>query len=304
MRVNNSRVTSSALGTLMLGAGLLSSWNAQASGIPFAGNRPQSFQFSSDFTEPYDSFGQYVQWNDDSKRFDDDGDKVDGSGTDTYVGLSSLLHYWKVDGLPNNGFIASITVPEVAVRGNGVRVSGLGDPLVGGLVWYNPEPLRTLGAQAYVQVPVGADSVSSDTWSFWPSLFYNEWFGKVNIDLLVGGILRGDGPHGTEPGNTFHANLRLGYNVLDRPTYQVTPFLSSDHQKTWGSDDRWGRIIPDSESNETAVGAGVLFQLKPGIQSLYAQKMWDQVSLHYSKGVHGRNTSVTDGLFLQLWHYW
>ncbi|WP_280289063.1 transporter [Pseudomonas sp. BN417] len=293
-----------ALSTLMLGAGLLPHPQAQASGIPFAGNRPQSFQFSSDFTEPYNSFGQYVQWNDDSKRFDDDGDKVKGSGTDTYVGLSSLLHYWKVDGLPKNGFIASITVPEVAVRGNGVRVSGLGDPLVGGLVWYNPTPLRTLGAQAYVQVPVGADSVSSDTWSFWPSLFYNEWFGKVNVDLLVGGILRGDGPHDTEPGNTFHANLRLGYNVLDRPTYQMTPFLSYDHQKTWGSDDRWGRIIPDSESDETALGAGVLFQLKPGIQSLYAQKMWDQVSLHYSKGVEGRNTSVTDGLFLQLWHYW
>jgi hypothetical protein len=32
--------------------------------------------------------------------------------------------------------------------------------------------------------------------------------------------------------------------------------------------------------------------------------MWDQVSIHYSKGVKGRNTTVTDGLFVQLWHYW
>ncbi|WP_166361983.1 transporter [Pseudomonas akapageensis] len=304
MRVGSSPTISAAgLGLCVLGV-LTPMVSAQASGIPYASNRPQSFQFSSDFTEPYNSVGQEFEWNDDRKRFDDHGDKVDGPGTDTYVGLTSLLHYWKMDGLPNTGFIASITLPEIAVRGNGTRVSGLGDPLVGGLVWYNPTPLRTIGMQAYVQLPTGADSVSSDTYALWPSLFYDEWLGKVNIDLLVGAIIRGDGPHGTDPGNTAHANLRLGYNILDRPTYQVTPFMSVDYQKTYSSDDRDNNPITFSDSNETAVGAGVLFQLKPGIQSVIPQKTWDQVSIHYSQGVNGRNTTVTDGLFVQLWHYW
>ncbi|WP_338923181.1 transporter [Pseudomonas silesiensis] len=292
------------VGLCVLGSSFYPGDKAQASGIPFASNRPQSFQFSSDFTEPYNSVGQEFQYNDDRKRFDDHGNKVDGSNTDTFVGLTSLLHYWKMDGLPNTGFIASITLPEIAVRGNGTRVSGFGDPLVGGLVWYNPTPLRTLGMQAYVQLPTGADSVSSDTYALWPSLFYNEWLGKVNIDLLVGAIIRGKGPHDTDPGDTGHANLRLGYNIVDRPTYQVTPFISADYQKTFSSDDRDNTTIAFSESNETALGAGVLFQLKPGVQKVFAQKMWDQVSIHYSKGVEGRNTTVTDGLFVQLWHYW
>ncbi|MGE8065298.1 transporter [Pseudomonas sp. NPDC089569] len=291
------------LGLCAVGACLYPADNVKASGIPYASNRPQSFQFSSDFTEPYNSVGQEFEYNDDSKRFDDHGNKVTGSKTDTYVGLTSLLHYWKVDGLPNTGFIASITLPEIAVRGNGTRVSGFGDPLVGGLVWYNPTPLRTIGMQAYVQLPTGADSVSSDTYALWPSLFYNEWLGKVNIDLLVGAIIRGEGPHHTDPGDTGHANLRLGYNIVDRPTYQVTPFVSADYQKTFSTKDRDNNDIAFTDSNETALGAGVLFQLKPGVQQVFNQKMWDQVSIHYSKGVEGRNTTVTDGLFVQFWHY-
>lgn len=293
-----------SLGLCMLGATLCSIDYAQASGIPFASDRPQSFQFSSAFTESYNSVGQEFEYNDDSKRFDDHGNKVTGPKTDTTVGLTSLLHYWKVDGLPNTGFLASVTIPEIAIRGNGTRVSGIGDPLVGGLVWYNPTPLRTVGMQAYVQLPTGADAVSSNTYALWPSLFYNEWLGKVNIDLLVGAIIRGKASHGVQPGDTGHANLRLGYNIVDRPTFQITPFVSVDYQKTFSSQDRDNNTIEFSDSNETALGAGVLFQLKPGVQHVYAQKMWDQVSIHYSKGVDGRNTTVTDGMFVQLWHYW
>lgn len=290
------------LSTLGLTFALIS--NTYASGIPFAGNRPQSNQYSADFTEPYNGVAQYAQWNDDKKRFDDHGNKVAGPGTDTYVGLTTLVQYFKIDGLPSMGFNASITLPEIAVRGNHTRVSGMGDPLVGGVAWYNPTPLRTVGLQAYVQLPTGADSVSSDTLSFWPSAFYDEWLGNFNIDVLVGGIIRGDGAHGLEPGDTAHGNLRLGYKFIDRPTYEMTPFASMDYQKSWGSEDRNGDFIDFSNSNETAVGGGVLFQLKPGIQSLFAQKNWDQFAIQYTKGVKGRNTTVTDGVYLQLWHYW
>ncbi|MNN77278.1 hypothetical protein D3C81_1937310 [compost metagenome] len=102
----------------------------------------------------------------------------------------------------------------------------------------------------------------------------------------------------------MHTNIRLGYKLIDDEKYEMTPFLSYDRQKTWKSEDGHGNDIQLSDSRETALGAGVLFQLKPGIQSLYAQKMWDQISIHYSAGVSGRNTTVTDGLFFQAWHYW
>ncbi|WP_051975108.1 hypothetical protein [Cupriavidus necator] len=55
--------------------------------------------------------------------------------TDTFVGLSSLLRYWKIDGLPNMGFNASLTVPLVRVQGSQFFASGVGDPLLGLLAW-------------------------------------------------------------------------------------------------------------------------------------------------------------------------
>ncbi|GAB7541768.1 hypothetical protein [Cupriavidus sp. 8B] len=76
---------------------------AGAAGIPFATNRPQTWQFSSDFTEPYSSFGQNLQWNNDTRTWDSQGYRVASAGTDTFVGLSSLLRYRKIDGHAEHG---------------------------------------------------------------------------------------------------------------------------------------------------------------------------------------------------------
>src|SRR5436309_143391 len=81
----------------------------QAGGIPFAGNRPESFEFPIDWTESYDSFGQFLQWNNDRRSFNANGNRVSGPGTHTFVGLSSRLHYFKFDSMPNVGWLASLT---------------------------------------------------------------------------------------------------------------------------------------------------------------------------------------------------
>ncbi|MFC3111311.1 transporter [Undibacterium arcticum] len=284
--------------------------DASAGGIPFAGNRPQSFQFSTDFKDPYDSFGQEAEWNNDRKVFDSSGKKAAGTGGDTFVGLSSRLHYFKLDALPNWGFVVSATVPEIRVQGPGFSASGIGDPLVGGLAWTNPAPNTTVGMQAYVQAPIGASQVSTNTWSFWPSVFVNQWMGNVNLDLLIGGILRGTthktGVDDLAPGNTTHANLRLGYSISPPSDPFAIPFVSMDYQKTTRTVDKLTRVeIGGSDSRELALGAGVLFQLKPGMTSIWRQqKTYDQLSVHYAKSVNGKNTSLTDGLFVQYWHYW
>lgn len=134
-----------------------------AAGIPFATDPPRTWQFISDFEEPYSSFGQNIQWNNDTRSYDSQGRKVAGAGTDTFVGLSTLIRYRKVEGLPRVGFSASLTVPLVRVQGNQFSASGVGDPLLGLLTWYNPKPTTTLGMQVYVQVPVGQNSVSINT---------------------------------------------------------------------------------------------------------------------------------------------
>jgi hypothetical protein len=305
----NKRTQGAAPPVLALAALLCASFDATAGGIPFAGNRPQSYQFSTNFRDPYDSFGQFIQANDDSRAFNDKGEKVDGSGGQTYVGLSSRLHYFKLDSLPDWGWVASVTVPEVRVQGKSRSASGLGDPLVGGLAWTNPTPTTTVGVQAYVQAPIGNSSVTTDTWSFWPSVFANAWLGRVNIDLLVGGILRGtthkDGAADIERGDTGHANLRLGYSLSPPEDPFAIPYFAVDFQKTGKTRGAGGADVAGSDSRETAVGLGVLFQLKPGAIHLWQnQKTYDQLSLHYSRGVSGKNTSLTNGLFAQYWHYW
>jgi hypothetical protein len=161
-----------------------------------------------------------------------------------------------------------------------------------------------------VQAPIGTSQVSTNTWSFWPSVFYNQWLDRVNIDFLMGGILRGtthkSGTPDVDPGNTFHANLRLGYSLSPPTDPFAIPFLSLDYQRTSKTVDKAsGATVAGSDSREAAVGLGVLFQLKPGSTSIWHnQKTYDQLSVHYSRGVSGKNTSVTDGLFMQYWHYW
>jgi hypothetical protein len=215
-----------------------------------------------------------------------------------------------LDALPDWGWVASATIPEVSSRGPSFSASGIGDPLIGGLAFTNPVPGMTTGLQAYVQVPVGTKEVSSDTWSFWPSVFYNQWIDRFNIDLLVGGILRAtthkSGVPDIEQGNTFHSNLRVGYSLSPTTDLFAIPFVSADFQRTsQGRVKGSGLVVENSDSRETALGVGVLFQLKPGTTSIWHnQKTYDQLSLHYSKGVSGKNTTVTNGLFAQYWHYW
>jgi hypothetical protein len=297
---------SSRAGAALLATGCMAAaGTACAGGIPFAGNRPQSFEFPLDYAEPYNSVGQFVQYTHDKRVFDADGNKVDGNGGHTFVGLTSMLHYWKFDSLPQVGWVGSITVPEVRVQGRGFSASGIGDPLVGGLAFIKPTPGSTLGLQALVQVPIGAKEVTSDTWALWPSVFYNAWFGdRLNLDVLVGGVLRGtthrSGANDVDAGDTLHANVRLGYGLepvrYDRGVHTI-PFVGLDFQKTRRSYDKeTGLALPNSDSRETAASVGVLFQLQRA-------KTYDQFEIHYAKGVSGRNTSVTNGIFLQYWHY-
>jgi len=214
-----------------------------------------------------------------------------------------------VPSLPHVGFNASITLPEIRTQGSQFSASGIGDPLIGGLVWYNPAPATTLGFQAYVQVPIGQNEVSTNTWSFWPSVFYDDWYGHVNVDLLLGGILRGrtlrSGQDDLSPGNTFHLNLRVGYSISPPDNPFAIPFVGLDYQTSGGTFNQTaGMPLSNSASRETTVGLGVLFQFKPNSLPFLHQKMYDQLSIQYQHSVSGRNTTLTNGILVQAWHYW
>ena len=119
---------------------------ADAGGIPFAGNRPQTFQFYP--TPSYNTFGQFIQFYNDSSSFDKDGNTYDGPGTHTFVGLSTLLHREQSASV---NWIALATIPEVNVQGRSLAFRGIADPLAGGGVFLNPTPSSTLGLLGLVQ---------------------------------------------------------------------------------------------------------------------------------------------------------
>ena len=295
------------IAALMVAAGVATVGDAAAQDIPFAGNRPQSFSFYDVKPgESYDTVGQYAQFNSDGRAFDSSGKKVDGLGGHTFVGLTQPLHRGKTaSGL--NWFITGV-LPEISVQQPGFALSGLGDPLVGGGMFLNPDAATNVGFLALVQVPVGTANISTHTWSLWPSVFYDSWFGKVNIDAHVGGIIRqteyGNG-NNVNPGNTVHANLRGGYSLFDlswKDAWYPIPYVALDYQKTGKTTgnsgaDPLGTQVPGPDSSETALGVGILFQLKQ-------KKFYDQFTVHYSRSVSGKNTTFTNGLFIQYFHYW
>jgi len=269
---------------------------AAASGIPFAGNRPEIFQFFP--TPSYNAFGQFVQYYNDNEAFD----SPTGPGTHTFVSLSTFLHREKMAGI---NWFAIVTIPAVSVTGRSLSFSGIGDPLAGGGWFFNPTPDSHVGVLGLVQIPVGASQVSNFNWSFWPSVFADAWFGPFNVDAHVGGILRTtrhrSGDPDLDPGPTLHANLRLGYTVFELkwtdPVYPI-PYAALDYQTTGTTKNSISGVeVANSDSNEVAVGGGILFQIK-------FSKFYDQFTAHYSRGVSGKNTSITNGILLQYWHYW
>ena len=160
-----------------------------------------------------------------------------------------------------------------------------------------------------MQVPIGQNDVSTNTWSFWPSVFYDDWYGHVNVDLLLGGILRGrtlrSGHDDLSPGNTFHLNLRVGYSISPPDNPFAIPFVGLDYQTSGGTFNQTASMpLANSASRETTVGLGVLFQFKPNSLPFLHQKMYDQLSIQYQHSVSGRNTTLTNGILVQAWHYW
>lgn len=284
--------------------------DASASGIPFGGNRPSSFAFYDVKPgESYNTVGQYVQFNNDDRAFNANGDEVKGSGTHTFVGLTQPLHRGKTQSGLN--WLITGVLPVVRVQGAGVVFSGIADPLVGGGMFLNPNPATNVGFLALVQAPIGDRSVTTDTWSFWPSLFYDSWFGRLGIAAHAGFILRQtthqSGANDLDPGNTFHMNLRVAYSLRDltwKDSWYAIPYMALDYQKTGRTTDSVTGAnvpitgqVPGPDTRETAMGLGILLQLQK-------TKFYDQLTAHYSKGLSGRNTALTDGLFMQYFHYW
>ena len=281
---------------------LLGSGSVDASGINFEVADHYELVLPEAKYLPTNSLVQYGYWNNDRKMYDKDGHKVDGPGTDTYVGITKYARAGEFESFPGVGWMCGVIIPEIRIKGSSVSLSGIGDPYLFWLAMFNPTPKSTFGVEYFVQTPIGNDEVTNDYWAHIFNFWYGVNMGKVDFSVELGGVFRSDrkksGEHDLNPGDTFYTNVRLGYRI----TKLVEPFVAFDHERTGRAIDEVTRekvTGPDafmlkSDSHEMTLGAGLIFYLKDTLN----------LSMRYSRSIDGKNTIVTDTIHARLIYFW
>ncbi|MBI1921958.1 MAG: transporter [Geobacter sp.] len=268
--------------------------NVNASGIPLNVIGPHEYALPVN----YDSFNAIVQYGflqTDNMAYDNNGHRGSGPGTTTAVGLTKYVHFFTVKSLPDVGLAWEIVLPEISVQKPGFSASGIGDPLPGFAAWIKPSKNSTLGLQSFLSVPVGSDAVSDKTWGSLTTIIGDVQLGDLDICGHTGYIFKSTrhqtGVNDVDPGSTFHANLRFGY----RAHKYLEPFLGVDYQVTGSSKDEvTGQKIVNSNSNETALGAGMMLNFTDSMN----------LTARYDYGVEGKNTPVSNSLNFKFAFIW
>ncbi|NMF87777.1 transporter [Aromatoleum petrolei] len=246
---------------------------------------PHEYELPVGF-KPFNVFVQYAYVQRNNKAFDDDGDRVKGSGANTTVGLSKYVRFWTPESNPSIGLAYEVIVPEIGVkdRSTSSQVSGIGDPLTGFAIWYKPTPSSTLGFQSFVQIPVGNDSVSDSNWKNLSSLLWDvRLTDKLGWTADAGFVFQNEKKDGSRPGTTFHTNHRLGYRVNGL----LEPFVAVDYERS-----RKSSTVDSSHALDA--GVGLMFHTFDN----------QSITLRYSKSIEGENHSFNNSVNLKYAYVW
>lgn len=244
---------------------------------------PREYELPVGF-EPFNVFVQYATYQDNARAFDDDGDRVDGSGSKALTGLSKYVRFWTPASKPNIGVAWEVIVPEVSIRNMSApagdrHISGIGDPLTGFAIWYKPSANATLGFQSFVQVPVGTERVSDTNWKNLSSFFWDwrlgESFGWTGD---AGVVWQSERDSGFKPGLSWHTNNRFAWRASQR----LEPFIGIDAETTDGRDGAPDAWVLDA-------GPGLMIHTFDN----------QSITLRYSTSIDGRNHSVNDSFNLK-----
>lgn len=244
---------------------------------------PHEYELPVNF-KPFNVFVQYGYVQDDSKTYNNNGDKVAGSGAQTIVGLSKYVRFWTPEGHPDIGLAYEVIVPEIGVRNQVGSASGFGDPLTGFAIWMKPSPTSTFGFQSFVQVPVGDNSVSDTNWKnlssfLWDVRLTDQWGWTADAGM----VFQGSKNNGVKPGNSFHTNQRLGY----RATSLIEPFIAVDYEKIKGSG-----ANPDG------------FALDAGLGVVLHTFDNQSITLRYATTLDAKNHSANDSFNIKYAYVW
>lgn len=236
--------------------------------------------------KPFNVFVEYVTLQDTDRFWDGDGDKVSGNNVEVLVGLSKYVRFFKIESLPNLGVGWEIIVPKVGIRDKtaGTSTGGIADPITGPAIWIKPTENWTLGADLFLQVPVGDKDVGGgDRWNVIGSVFWDGQFSKINYTGNLGYTIAGKPTAGPRLGNVYYTNHRLGYRVSEL----IEPFIGLDYERQQGSD-------ANPSNHETGAAVGVMFHTVKN----------SNISVHYQRGLEGEARAVSDNLnvrFVVVW---
>jgi len=285
MKTTFTKITCQLLGSSLFAVtGLLLAPAAQAQ-TTFDVIGPHEYELPVDF-KPFNVFVQYATVQDNDKFRDGDGDQVDGSGTQSIVGLSKYVRFW-TPGFSNKiGLAYEVIVPEVGVRdsGNSGYAGGLGDPLTGFAIWYKPSEGSVFGFQSFLQIPVGASDVSDTNWKNLSSLlWYVSLPAKIGWTGDAGTVYQSERTNGFKPGLTLHTNNRIGLRVAQ----WLEPFIGLDYETTEANDG-----APKSHAFDG--GLGLMFHT-------FANQ---SIAFRWSTTLEGENHSDNNSLNIKYAYVW
>ena len=278
----------------LVAAFLICSSTAGAAGIPLSVIEPHEYALPVNY-EPFNAVAQYSFIQTDNSAFDAAGKRGAGPGTLTAVGFTKYVRFFAFKSLPDVGFAWEFLQTEISVQKAGASASGFGDPLTGLAVWIKPSRNSTLGLQSFLAIPVGSDAVSDKTWGSLTTIIGDLQLGDVNIDGQTGYIHKStrhlNGANDLDPGDTFHANLRVGY----RAHQYLEPFFAADYQTTGSTTDLvTGLAVPNSAGNELSCGGGLMVHFSEPLS----------LAMRYDYGLDGKNTTVTNAFHFKIVYTW
>jgi len=273
---------------------LVYSSTAVAACIPLSVIEPHEYALPVNY-ESFNAVAQYSFIQTDNMAFDSTGKRVAGPGTFTAVGFTKYVRFFTLKSLPDVGIAWEYLQPEISIQKTGGSASGLGDPLTGLAVWIKPSKNSTLGLQSFLSIPVGSDAVSDKTWGSLTTIIGDLQLGDVDIDGQTGYIHKSirhqNNANDVDPGDTFHANLRVGY----RAHQYLEPFFAADYQTTGSSTDQvTGQAVPHSANNELSCGGGLMVHFSNPLS----------LAMRYDYGIDGKNTAVTNAFHFKFVYVW
>ena len=275
------------------GLSMASPLQARASDITFAVIGPHEYELPVNY-DAFNAVVQYGEINANNQVYNNQGHiQNNTTGGDLYEGLTKYVYFFDFKQVPNVGFAAEVIEPEVRISDVTPSEDGLAGTIFGFAGWFKPNIDSTLGFQSFGQAPDGTSNLNHGaSWNNLSSILFDYQFKHFDIDGDAGIVFRFNSRYKNEfdhaLSDLYHVNFRLGFKV--HPI--VEPFLAVDWSTANPDKNLFtGQELVDSAYQETAVGGGLNFALTKKIG----------FTVRYSRGVEGRNTTVTNAGYFKFY---